>query len=391
MKEKTFSEMRNETLVYIINKEKKKVLLIYKKRGFGKGKWNGVGGKVEEDESIEDGAIREIEEEIGIKVDKEKLQKRGILLFYNEDTHNKRREGIVGHVFIVNEYEGKVKESDEAKPKWWNLTALPYNEMWEDDVLWLPYLINGNYVIGEFYFKDWKMYHHELYITSPSFSDLLKYAEDNKEYCEYFKRVSINEYIGHLTKEIEELKNAQGKEELIEELGDVVHNALTLMYKYQLDKGLDVEEVINSIIKKMRRRKPHVFNREYKNLENALKYWHEEKRKEHKKINVEEKEPKNREKDNKKRNNVEELSQNLRQETQKWLERIKSIERNLDIKEIKEKHQDMTRKEYIENIKAYIRDTQHFLNKNMLIEAFEAVIWAWAWYEIGIRVGILDF
>jgi 8-oxo-dGTP diphosphatase/2-hydroxy-dATP diphosphatase len=37
-----------------------------KKRGFGKGKWNGFGGKVEEGECIEDSAIRELEEECGL-------------------------------------------------------------------------------------------------------------------------------------------------------------------------------------------------------------------------------------------------------------------------------------------------------------------------------------
>ena len=34
------------------------VLLGMKKRGFGKGRWNGFGGKVEKDETIEEAAIR---------------------------------------------------------------------------------------------------------------------------------------------------------------------------------------------------------------------------------------------------------------------------------------------------------------------------------------------
>ena len=34
------------------------VLLGMKKRGFGEGRWNGFGGKVEEDETIEEAAIR---------------------------------------------------------------------------------------------------------------------------------------------------------------------------------------------------------------------------------------------------------------------------------------------------------------------------------------------
>jgi 8-oxo-dGTP pyrophosphatase MutT (NUDIX family) len=35
-----------------------------KKRGFGEGRWNGVGGKVEPGESIEAALIREAKEEV---------------------------------------------------------------------------------------------------------------------------------------------------------------------------------------------------------------------------------------------------------------------------------------------------------------------------------------
>lgn len=39
-------------------KKDDQVLLGYKKRGFGVGTWNGFGGKVEEGESIRNGALR---------------------------------------------------------------------------------------------------------------------------------------------------------------------------------------------------------------------------------------------------------------------------------------------------------------------------------------------
>ena len=44
------------TLAFVM--EPKRILLGMKKRGFGMGRWNGFGGKVKTDESIEDGAIR---------------------------------------------------------------------------------------------------------------------------------------------------------------------------------------------------------------------------------------------------------------------------------------------------------------------------------------------
>jgi len=41
------------------------------------------------------------------------------------------------------------------------------------------------------------------------------------------------------------------------------------------------------------------------------------------------------------------------------------------------------------NITAYISDCRYFLEQGDLIRAFEAVIWAWAWIEIGLDVGVL--
>ena len=46
--------------------------------------------------------------------------------------------------------------------------------------------------------------------------------------------------------------------------------------------------------------------------------------------------------------------------------------------------------QFLENISAYIADSRYFLEKNDLIRAFEAVIWAWAWMEIGLQKGILQ-
>ena len=52
--------MKQATLCPLIKDDQ--ILLAMKKRGFGVGKWNGVGGKVEKGEEIIDAAIREIKE-----------------------------------------------------------------------------------------------------------------------------------------------------------------------------------------------------------------------------------------------------------------------------------------------------------------------------------------
>lgn len=45
-------------LTLVMVRKANAILLGLKKRGFGEGKWNGFGGKVENDETIAEGAIR---------------------------------------------------------------------------------------------------------------------------------------------------------------------------------------------------------------------------------------------------------------------------------------------------------------------------------------------
>ena len=67
------------TLVYIIKDSQ--ILLGLKKRGFGQGKWNGFGGKVQVGETILDGAIREVEEECGLVLKPEEVNQLGVIDF----------------------------------------------------------------------------------------------------------------------------------------------------------------------------------------------------------------------------------------------------------------------------------------------------------------------
>ena len=73
----------------------------------------------------------------------------------------------------------------------------------------------------------------------------------------------------------------------------------------------------------------------------------------------------------------------LIKETTKWLERIK--ERIKGVRACNEKGE-----EFLRNIKAYISDSEYFFEKGDLVRAFECVVWAWAWLEIGLNVGFLS-
>ncbi len=143
-----FSKALNETLVYLMKGNK--VLFIEKKRGFGAGFINGVGGKVEEGETIEECAVHEVKEEVGLKV--KSLKKQGVILFINNNV-----EHILVHVFTSENFEGTPKESEEAKPFWIEKDKIPFEKTWGDDKFWLPHILNGGFVYAEFEFKNWKL------------------------------------------------------------------------------------------------------------------------------------------------------------------------------------------------------------------------------------------
>ena len=67
-----------ETTLLLLRKDNE-ILLALKKRGFGEGKYNGVGGKIKEGETPEQAMIRETMEEISVKPTK--YEKVGIIKF----------------------------------------------------------------------------------------------------------------------------------------------------------------------------------------------------------------------------------------------------------------------------------------------------------------------
>lgn len=127
-----------------------------KKDGQLKGRYNGFGGKVEEGETIEEAARRELAEEAGISLGASDLEKRGVLTFIMQEDGNPfdHSPQMEVHVFSVDGFRGNFQETTEMRPEWFAHGEIPYDSMWPDDKIWLPMLLKGKNFEGAFYLLD---------------------------------------------------------------------------------------------------------------------------------------------------------------------------------------------------------------------------------------------
>ncbi|XP_006637028.1 oxidized purine nucleoside triphosphate hydrolase [Lepisosteus oculatus] len=133
------------TLVMVVQPQR--VLLGMKKRGFGAGKWNGFGGKVQPGETIEQAAKRELLEESSLTADT--LEKIGEIKFeFVGET-----ELLDVHIFRADSFHGEPAESDEMRPQWFDRDRIPFDQMWPDDILWFPLMLQKKKFLGYFKFQ----------------------------------------------------------------------------------------------------------------------------------------------------------------------------------------------------------------------------------------------
>lgn len=110
-----------------------------------------MGGKIEQNESVEQAAIRETQEEIGVTLRVSDLSKVADIQFLFPQGLAKNNNQQVS-VFLVNRWKGEPTESAEMKPQWFILSEIPYEQMWSDDKLWLPQVLAGHKITAQFTF-----------------------------------------------------------------------------------------------------------------------------------------------------------------------------------------------------------------------------------------------
>lgn len=125
------------SLVYI--ERDGKYLMLHRtkrERDLNRGKWIGVGGKFEEDESPEECAIRETREETGLTLLRPVY--RGIVTFVSD-----RCPTEYMHLFTCDDFTGTLRECDEGELAWIEKSRVPSLPLWEGDRIFLALLSEG--------------------------------------------------------------------------------------------------------------------------------------------------------------------------------------------------------------------------------------------------------
>ena len=144
------------TLLFVIKDGN--VLLIHKKTGHGAGRINGPGGKLDPGESVKAGAVREVFEEVGLRVRDARV---GLEMRFVEQDGPQ----WLGFALTATEFSGQLVETPEARPFWCPVEEVPYARMWPDDAIWLPRLLAGEFsepAVGNFLFEDERLLAHEF-------------------------------------------------------------------------------------------------------------------------------------------------------------------------------------------------------------------------------------
>ncbi|HEX8762328.1 MAG TPA: NUDIX domain-containing protein [Candidatus Saccharimonadales bacterium] len=261
--------MKQVTLLFL--RQNGHLLLALKKRGFGAGLWNGIGGKVEQGETPLQACVRECREEIGITP--HDLHLVGRLRFFMPNDPQFEHDCFI---YTTEKWEGEPTESDEMRPQWFSAADIPYQMMWPADGLWLPHVLANEKFAGTINTSETEVVTHDIRIVAdphaagekttdmPRQSDMT-FNELNKIIWDYMVArdwhhnpprglaTSIMLEAGELLEHYQWTDSPVGsKEELAEELADI------FLYAFQFAQinNIDITDAIQKKLDKAGKKYP---------------------------------------------------------------------------------------------------------------------------------------
>jgi 8-oxo-dGTP diphosphatase len=135
-----------------------KTLMVHRNKKPGdahKGKWNGLGGKMEPGESPDECVLREMREESGLTLLDPKL--RGVLTF----PAFRDGEDWLVFVYTATKYEGVQGDCPEGTLEWVDDARLKTLPLWEGDRIFLPWLEEDRFFSGKFVYKGGRLASHD--------------------------------------------------------------------------------------------------------------------------------------------------------------------------------------------------------------------------------------
>lgn len=143
--------MKDITLCFLIKEKQNHIYqvgLSMKKRGFGKGNWNGAGGKIKPNESINNAISREVLEEMNVKLNNFYKVAEIDFFFPHKSEWNQKV-----HTFLSDKWTGEPQESNEmSKLQWFPINSIPFNNMWPGDGFWIPKILDKKFVKAKIVF-----------------------------------------------------------------------------------------------------------------------------------------------------------------------------------------------------------------------------------------------
>jgi 8-oxo-dGTP diphosphatase len=133
------------TLGYLLSADRSQVLLVHRNarpddESFGK--WNGLGGKLERNEDVATGMIRELREEAMIEVTS--MQLRGTVSWPG---FGRNGEDWLGFIFVIDAFTGDVPTTNDEGELHWHLLERLFDgtlDFWEGDKYFLSLLFDDD-------------------------------------------------------------------------------------------------------------------------------------------------------------------------------------------------------------------------------------------------------